>query len=116
HKNDHKLLLTRSAVFPLAVGPVTTVNWPSGNTTLISFSSNLEMLSSALLVEASVIVVSSFEVRLALGFSSGDSFHLKKPDRIPRPVSSGDSPGRISPLLRVDTCSETSSSSKYFPI
>lgn len=32
---------TNNAVFPLAVGPVTTVNSPSGNITFISLSSNL---------------------------------------------------------------------------
>ena len=92
------------------------VNWPSGKIILISFSWNLGIASSPLDVDVSVAVSLPLGARVFSGFSSDDSFHLKNPDWIPRPVSSSESPGCTLALLRVDTWSETSSSSKYVAI
>lgn len=109
-----------------------TVNCPSGNITLMSVSSNRRSSSAIEAVSTTVIesssplavpvcslpcplVVAAFTGAGALSFRSSTSFHLKVPCSIPSP-STISSDAESLPLFRVETCSSTSSSSKYVEI
>ena len=139
--------LASSAVFPLAVGPVTTVSWPSGNMTVMSRSSKrwspfpfdtlpiVDWLSTAVAASSdgpcdcerdlrdhdqNLRPFASFVLSFVLSsFFSSTSFHLNEPLRSPRPLSSSSSSssdGGVRPFLSVETCSSTSSSSRYVAI
>ncbi|CAK5264301.1 unnamed protein product, partial [Mycena citricolor] len=95
---------TSNAVFPLAVGPVTTVNLPSGNLTVTSLSSNFRAALSPTTVCKSVTLDAADWIGVV---SDSTLFHCRVAPTSPRPVSP--SVGS-DPCLSEDTCSDTSSS------
>jgi len=117
--------LTRSAVLPEAVGPVTTVNLPSGNFTERLRSSKArrpasvaltsELLSATAVPSSSTVVVAwdTGLVLLASFFgSSTTAFHVKLASSRPSPSSSELDEWFLKFALRDDTWSLTSSSSR----
>src|SRR5258706_12248225 len=105
----------RSAVFPLAVAPVTRVNFPRGKMISISFSSN--HLSSTGLSELSLPLSAGVAtVIFGFGFARSTEFHMKRaPPVMPRVGDSIEieSEGVVGGgCLREETNESTSSSFK----